>query len=176
MEFARLVRSLVLVILALIVAVLLPAPRVMLTLPAEARPDSSTPVRASALTPVTSEDLLISSEIFLAESPAATVAVPVLPFAPVTVSVPATVVPEAGREAAATAVPKPVPARDRRSAPTFLAEAPLTVTPMVSLALEPTWKLLVPKLPSSSFWPPKVVVSAIRFSSDCSCLTSSFSA
>ena len=39
------------------------------------------------------------------------------------------------------------------------------VTLMVSLALAPTWKLVVPKEPSNRLRPPKVVVSAIRVSS-----------
>ena len=39
-------------------------------------------------------------------------------------------------------------------------------------ALAPTWKLAVPMLPSSSFWPLNSVVLAIRFSSEVSWVTS----
>ncbi|MNR08854.1 hypothetical protein D3C85_1250300 [compost metagenome] len=50
------------------------------------------------------------------------------------------------------------------------------LTLMVSFAALPTWKVVVPKVPSSSFLPPKVVVLEIRSSSFFSSVTSEFSA
>jgi len=56
-------------------------------------------------------------------------------------------------------------------APMLVARELAMLIEMVSLALEPTWKASVPKVPSSSLRPPKVVVSAMRLISCCSCET-----
>ena len=61
-------------------------------------------------------------------------------------------------------------------APMLVARELAMLIEMVSLALEPTWKASVPKVPSSSLRPPKVVVSAMRLISCCSCDTSACSA
>jgi hypothetical protein len=61
-------------------------------------------------------------------------------------------------------------------APMLVARELAMLIEMVSLALEPTWKASVPKVPSSSLRPPKVVVSAMRLISCCSCETSACSA
>ncbi|MCY1537024.1 hypothetical protein D9M68_725040 [compost metagenome] len=64
--------------------------------------------------------------------------------------------------AAAVASPNAV-LKKTPSSESVLISSMLTL--MLSLAAEPTWKLVVPKFPSSSLRPPKVVVLLIRSSS-----------
>ena len=94
------------------------------TLPASLNPESSTPVRASALTPVSPDFKLIAAAAAFAE-PAAMLAVAAEPAGPVIVSAAPPPIAAAGAVAPATTLPTPLPARSTRFAPILRALAEL---------------------------------------------------